>query len=71
LLELQDLSVAAGTRKPSTCTWTVEAGGSEVQGHPQLHSKFMANLLGYMKSSPKDKTTQNNPGTEKKSRKQA
>ena len=35
-------------RNPTT--WQVEAGGSEVQGHPQLHSKFKASL-GYMKPS--------------------
>lgn len=29
----------------------LEAEGSEVQGHPRLHSKFQANL-GYMKTVP-------------------
>lgn len=29
-------------------TWEVEAGGSEVQGHPWLHSEFEASL-GYVR----------------------
>lgn len=31
---------------PSTlrCTWEVEAGGSEVQSYPQLHSELVAEL---------------------------
>ena len=36
--------------KPST--WEVEAGGSEVRGHPQLHSEFEASL-GYIRASLK------------------
>lgn len=32
----------------AACTWAVEAGGPETQGHPQLFNKFKANL-SYMK----------------------
>lgn len=37
--------VVTGTCHP--CTWEAEAGGSETQGHPQLHCEFEASL-GYM-----------------------
>lgn len=38
-------------------TWEVEAGGSEVYGHPQLYSKFEASL-GYMRPYVNNTTTQ-------------
>jgi hypothetical protein len=50
--------------RPAGCTWEVEAGGSRVQGHLQLHSQQEANL-GYMRRISKqnktkqDKTKQN------------
>lgn len=33
---------------PAYSSWEVEAGGAEVQGHPQLHNKVEASL-GYLK----------------------
>lgn len=34
-------------------TWKVRAGGSRIQGHPEVHCKFEASL-GHMKPSPKN-----------------
>jgi hypothetical protein len=39
--------------------WKVQAGGTEVQGHPQLHSKFKVSL-GYVRPDL------NNNGTEER-----
>lgn len=37
-------------------TWEVEAGGSQVQGHPQLHNEFEASLA-YLKTKHKALTS--------------
>jgi hypothetical protein len=36
--------------KCNTSTWEAEAGGSQIQGHPSLHSEFEASL-GYIVKS--------------------
>lgn len=46
------LGVVAYACSPST--WEVEAGMSEVQGHPQQHAKFETSL-SYMRPCPKRK----------------
>lgn len=52
-------------------TWKVRAGGSRIQGHPEVHCKFEASL-GHMKPSPKNQNktkNQNQNQTKNKTKK--